>query len=278
MTIVILINKGRKALESDWKRRFGEWALVTGASSGLGADFVRQLAGKKMNIILVARRVERMNIVAEEVENDYGVKTLVIGQDLIKSDAIPNIINEVGDKELGVLINNAGYGVLGNFHENDYDYQVEMVKLNCVVPVALTHAFIEPMVKRGKGAVIFLASTAAYQGVPFFSVYAATKSFNLFLAEGLWGEYRKKGIDVMGLSPGYTETEFQSHAHIKRTRGPTAAKSEDVVELAIRKLGKTPSVIHGVMNYLGAFSARLMPRGTLVKLGGALMKMMRPGL
>ena len=107
MTIVILINKGRKALESDWKNRFGEWALVTGASSGLGADFVRQLARKQMNIILVARRVERMNIVAEEIENEYAVQTLVIGQDLIKSDAIPNIINEVGDKELGVLINKA---------------------------------------------------------------------------------------------------------------------------------------------------------------------------
>ncbi len=265
-------------MESDWKQRYGEWALVTGASSGLGADFVRQLARKKMNIILVARRVERMNAVATEIEIDYGVKTLVIGQDLVSPGAVDNILNEVGNKEIGVLINNAGYGVLGNFHENDYDYQVEMVKLNCVVPVALTHAFIEPMVKRGKGAVIFLASTAAYQGVPFFSVYAATKSFNLFLAEGLWGEYRKKGIAVMGLSPGYTATEFQSHAHIKRTKGPTPAKSEDVVELAIRKLGKTPSVIYGVINYLGAFSARLMPRGTFVKLGGALMKMMRPEL
>ena len=265
-------------MESDWKKRYGEWALVTGASSGLGADFVRQLAAKKMNIILVARRVERMNAVAEEIENEFGVKTEVIGQDLIKSDAVNNIVHEVGDKEIGVLINNAGYGVLGNFHENDYDYQVEMVTLNCVVPVALTHAFIEPMVNRGKGAVIFLASTAAYQGVPFFSVYGATKSFNLFLAEGLWGEYRKKNIDIMGLSPGYTETEFQSHAHIKRTKGPTPAKSEDVVELAIRKLGKRLSIVHGVINKIGAFSARLIPRGSSVRLGGALMKMMRPGL
>ncbi len=265
-------------MESNWKRRYGDWALVTGASSGLGADFVRQLAQKKMNIILVARRVDKMNVIAEEVENNCGVKTQVIGQDLIKSDAVDNIRNKVGDKEIGVLINNAGYGVLGKFHKNDYDYQVEMVKLNCVAPVALTHAFIDPMVKRGKGAVIFLASTAAYQGVPFFSVYAATKCFNLFLAEGLWGEYRKQGIDIMGLSPGFTATEFQSHANIKRKKGPTPAKSEDVVELAIRKLGKNPSIVHGALNYIGALSSRLMPRRTAVKISGAIMKMMRPGL
>lgn len=265
-------------MESDWKQRYGEWALVTGASSGLGADFVRQLAGKKMNIVLVARRVERMNAIAEEIENESGVKTQVIGQDLIKSDAIDNIINEVGDKEIGVLINNAGYGALGKFHKNDCDYQVEMVKLNCVVPVALTHAFIEPMVRRSKGAVIFLASTAAYQGIPYFSVYAATKSFNLFLAEGLWGEYRKQGIDIMGLSPGYTATEFQSHARMERSKGPKPAKSEDVVELAMRKLGRRASIIHGIINNIGALSARLIPRGTSAKIGGALMKMTRPGL
>jgi len=192
--------------------------------------------------------------------------------------AVENIIKEVEEKEIGVLINNAGYGILGNFHENDYDYQVEMVKLNCVAPVALTNAFIKPMVRRGKGAIIFLASTAAYQALPFFSVYSATKSFNLFLAEGLWGEYRKQGIDIMGLSPGFTATEFHSHAHIKRRRGPTPAKSEDVVELAIRKLGRRPSVVHGVINNIGAFSSRLMPRGTAAKISGALMKMMRPDL
>ncbi len=265
-------------MESDWKQRYGDWAIVTGASSGLGADFVRQLAMKKMNIILVARRVDRMNAIAKEIENECGVKTQVIGQDLIKSDAVENIIKEVEDKEIGVLINNAGYGRPGNFHENDYDYQVEMVKLNCVAPVALTCAFIEPMVRRGKGAIIFLASTAAYQGVPFFSVYAATKSFNLFLAEGLWGEYRKQGIDIMGLSPGYTATEFHSHAQIKRAKGPSPAKSEEVVELAIRKLGRRPSVVHGVINNIGVFLSRFIPRGTSAKIGGAIMKMMRPDL
>ena len=261
-----------------WQERYGKWALVTGASSGIGADFVRQLAEKGMNVILIARRAEMMEAIAKEVEEAYGVKTQVIRQDLIEPDAVENIKNAVGDKEVGILINNAGYGSLGRFHENDMDYQVNMVKLNCVAPVALTGVLIGKMVERKKGAVIFLASTAAYQGVPYFSVYSATKSFNLFLAEGLWGEYKNLGVDVMALSPGYTTTEFQSRANVERSRGPTPAKSPDVVRLALKKLGGRASVIHGTINYMGAFMARLVPRKTAASIGGAIMKMMRPGL
>ena len=262
----------------NWQERYGEWALVTGASSGLGADFVRQLAEKRMNIILTARRIDMMDALAREVEDAYGVKTQVIGQDLIEPDAVEIIKNSVKEKEVGILVNNAGYGALGRFHENDMDYQVNMVRLNCIAPVSLTGAFIDDMVEGGKGAVIFLASTAAYQGVPYFSVYSATKAFNLLIAEGLWGEYKKLGVDVMALSPGYTSTEFQSHANVEQRRGPKPAKSPDVVKLALNKLNKRASVIHGTINYMGAFIGRLLPRKAAVTIGGAIMKMMRPGL
>lgn len=262
----------------NWQERYGEWALVTGASSGIGADFVRQLAEKGMDIILTARRTEMMEVIAEEVEKAHGIRTQIIGQDLIEPDAVDNIKNAVKDKEVGILVNNAGYGSLGRFHENDMDYQVNMVKLNCVAPVALTGAFIGDMVQRRKGAVLFLASTAAYQGVPYFSVYSATKSFNLFIAEGLWGEYKDLGIDVMALSPGYTATEFQSRAKVERRNGPKPAKSADVVKLALKSLNKRASIIHGTLNYVGAFMARLIPRKTAASVGGAIMKMTRPDL
>ena len=265
-------------MDKSWKEKYGEWALVTGASSGLGADFARQLAEKGMNIILVARRVHNMEEIAREIEKSYGIKTLVIGQDLIEPEAVEIIKDKVGKREIGILVNNAGYGALGRFHDNDSDYQANMVTLNCYVPVALTGLFIDQMVERSKGAVIFLASTAAYQGVPYFSVYAATKSFNLYLAEGLWGEYKKLGIDVLALSPGFTATEFQSHAHVKRIRGLKPAKSPDVVILALRKLGKRASVIHGVTNRIGVFMSRLLPRKTIISASAAVMKMARPGL
>ncbi|MCH7618633.1 MAG: SDR family oxidoreductase [Candidatus Marinimicrobia bacterium] len=265
-------------MDKNWTVRYGKWALVTGASSGLGADFARQLAEKGMNVILVARRVHNMEEIAREIEESYGIKTLVIGQDLTEPAAVENIKDRVGEREIGILVNNAGYGLLGKFHENDSDYQKNMVTLNCYVPVALTGLFINQMVERGRGAVIFLASTAAYQGVPYFSVYSATKSFNLYLAEGLWGEYKKLGIDVLALSPGFTGTEFQSHAHMKRIRGPKPARSPDVVKLALRKLNKRASVVHGVMNRIGAFMSRLLPRKTVISISGAVMKMARPGL
>ena len=271
-------NIRRSELDKDWKERYGEWALVTGASSGIGADFARQLAEKGMNVILVARRVHNMEEIAREIEGSYGIKTLVIGQDLTEPAAVEKIKDKVGEREVGVLVNNAGYGLLGRFDKNDSDFQANMVTLNCYVPVALTGLFINQMVERGRGAMIFLASTAAYQGVPYFSVYAATKSFNLYLAEGLWGEYKKLGIDIMALSPGYTATEFQSHAHIKRMKGPKTARSPDVVKLALRKLNKRASVVHGVMNYVGAFMSRLLPRKTVISISGAVMKMARPGL
>ena len=265
-------------MDKNWTVRYGKWALVTGASSGLGADFARQLAEKGMNVILVARRVHNMEEIAREIEESYGIKTLVIGQDLTEPAAVENIKDRVGEREIGILVNNAGYGLLGKFHENDSDYQKNMVTLNCYVPVALTGLFINQMVERGRGAVIFLASTAAYQGVPYFSVYSATKSFNLHLAESLWGEYKKLGIDVLALSPGFTATEFQSHAHIKRIRGPKPARSPDVVKLALRKLNKRASVVHGVMNQIGAFMSRLLPRKTVISISAAVMKMARPGL
>ena len=123
---------------NNWKDKYGEWALITGASSGIGADFVRQLAEKGMNIILTARRTELMETIAKEVEDAYGIKTQIISQDLIEPDAVEKIKSGVSDKEVGILINNAGYGSLGRFHENDMDYQTDMVILNCVAPVALT--------------------------------------------------------------------------------------------------------------------------------------------
>lgn len=262
-------------MNDQWKERYGEWALVTGASSGIGEEFVHQLAEKGMNIILVARHVDWMNDIAAGVREKYGVETQVIEQDLIETDAAEKVKQAVGDKEVGMLINNAGYGMLGSFHKNEAKRQIDMVTLNCVAPIALMSAFINPMVERGRGAVIFLASTAAYQGTPFFSTYGASKAFNLYVGEGLWGEYKELGIDVMALSPGYTKTNFQSNAKSGKVRGIKAAKPDDVVALALRKLGKRASVVHGGSNYAGVLISRLLSRMMSTRLAGFVMKKMR---
>jgi len=262
-------------VNTEWCDRYGEWALVTGASSGLGAEFVRQLAEKKMNIILLARREELMNILAEEVHSRFGVDTLVISQDLTQLTNPDKLLEKIGDREVGLLVNNAGYGMIGNFHTRNGNRQSQMVYLNCVVPVQLTQVFLPAMVERGKGGLIFLASTAGYQATPYFSAYGASKGFNLLLGEALWGEYHNRGVDVLALSPGFTETGFQKVAGTKSTKSVSVAGPVEVVSLALESLGKAPSVIHGKRNRFMAFSQRFTPRKLVIKVTGALMKRMR---
>ena len=191
---------------SGWKERYGEWALVTGASAGIGEEFCRQLAEKGMNIISVARREELLKELGEELTTKFGVQTREVAVDLTRDDAADRIEEAVSDLEVGIVVNNAGFGQLGAFHKNSAQRDDEMIRLNCLAPVALTHKFLPKMLDRERGGVIFLASTSAYQATPYFSVYGATKVYNHHHREGIWAEYRKKGIDVMALSPGYTNT------------------------------------------------------------------------
>ena len=248
---------------------------MTGASSGLGTEFAYQLAKKGLDIILVARRKERLEEVAESIDNNFGRETQIIVQDLSLQDSVEMIKSAVGEREVGILIYNAGFGLGGQFHTFENSRVSEMVKLNCVTPVELAHAFLTQMIESGKGAIIFVASTAAYQATPYFSVYGATKVFNLFLGESLWEEYRKVGIDVLSISPGYTETEFHRVAGNKGSYGAGAAQSHEVVETALVNLGKVPSVIHGKWNRFLAFSQKFFPKKLVLFITGIMMKNMR---
>ena len=260
-------------LKGSWKEHYGDWALVTGASAGIGEEFCRQLAEKGMNIILVARRGDRLKELGEELSLNFGVSTREVPMDLILPDAAEKIDNAVADLEVGLLVNNAGFGHLGRFHKKSADRDADMIKLNCLAPVELTHKFLPKMVDRGQGAVIFVASTAAYQATPFFSVYSATKVFNLFLGEGLWQEYKKLGIDAMALSPGYTKTEFQKAAGLNEDVGGILWETPDnVVRTALKNLGKKPSVIHGGLNRFLAFSGRIFPRKWSIAVAGMVSK------
>ncbi|MCZ6633237.1 MAG: SDR family NAD(P)-dependent oxidoreductase [bacterium] len=244
----------------DWKAKYGPWALVTGASVGLGADFVRQLAAKGLNIVLVARRQGRMETLAQEVQNAHGIQTRIIAADLTSEGACQQVIDQTSDLEVGLLVNNAGFGMSGEYHTLDADHQVKMTVLNCVVPVLLTNHYLPPMLERGRGGMIFLASIAAYQPTPTFSTYGATKAFNLMLGESLWREYRKQGVDCLALSPGYTQTEFADVAKMQGAGGLRVAKSENLVAWGLKKLGKKGSTIHGLLNFILAFSVRTGPR------------------
>jgi hypothetical protein len=253
-------------MHRSFRERFGGAALITGASAGIGAAFARHLAAAKMDLLLVARRKDRLESTARELAAAHGVRAETIDLDLAAPGATDALVSAAAKTglDVGLLVCSAGFGTYGPFVECDREAESRMVDLNCRAVVEQCHAFLPPMVARGKGGVILLASTAAYQPCPYWATYGATKAFNLMLGEALWAELSPKGIEVLALSPGYTKTEFQHAANIDFGVGPEI-DVDDVVRGALEALGKKPSTIPGNVNWLMAFSSRLVPRSLAAK-------------
>jgi short-subunit dehydrogenase len=238
--------------------RYGDWALVTGASSGIGAALSRQIAAEGMNVVLTARRDERLGALAGELERDFGVQTRVVAADLAERAGQASVLAAVEGLEIGLLVNNAGVGLAGRFDLLDGEALRRLVTLNCEAPLVLAHALVQGMRERGRGAILFTGSVAGHLPLPLHAVYAATKGFDLLLGEALWAELRASNIDVCVLEPGPTETEFQEVAGELAHEGE---RPEDVARLGLRALGQQPSVISGWLNWLRANAAtRLLTR------------------
>lgn len=252
---------------TSWKERYGGAAVVTGASSGIGQAFARALASRGMDVVLVARRSDRLETLAKELRAAHRVSAVPVAADLSRPESIGEIEGALKENGLtaGLLVNNAGFGLMGPFEEQDPAKVTAMVEVNCRAPIALARSFSPGMVARGRGGIIFVASTAAYQPSPYLATYGATKGFDLLVAEALWAELAPKGVDVLGLSPGYTETEFQDQAGGELASPGGTARPEDVVETALAALGQKPSVIHGFRNAALATLATLAPRAMVAK-------------
>ncbi len=252
--------------------RYGPWGLVTGASSGIGAEFARQLAGRGLNVVLVARRQDRLQQVSQEVESSSGVGTRIIVSDLTAKDGCRHVIEETANLDIGLLVNNAGYGMSGHYHQLDADRQVQMTVLNCVVPILLTNHYLPALKERGHGGLIFLASLAGYQATASFATYGATKAFNLMVGEALWKECREFGVDALAVSPGFTRTEFTDVANIRDAGLYRTSSPDSVVRAALRNLGRKPSFVHNPMNKVLAFSSRLLPRRAVIAITHASLR------
>ncbi|APR87802.1 3-oxoacyl-[acyl-carrier protein] reductase [Minicystis rosea] len=241
----------------------GKTVLITGASMGIGEAFARALSRRGARLILVARSEAKLGALAKELG-----KAHVIAADLVAPGAAQRLFDAVAERglEVDVLVNNAGFGMHGSFDTVPLATQREQIDLNVGALVELTHLFM-PMIERRQGGVIQVASTAAYLPVPYMAVYAATKAFVLSFGEALWAEYRSRGVRVLTLSPGATETPFFLRAGEAAAVGQKA-RPEDVVELGIAAfIAGRASVIHGAKNSLMAFSARLVSREFTAKMG-----------
>jgi len=254
--------------------RYGQWALITGASAGIGEALARQIAAEGMNVVLTARREERLTNLATEIERDCGVETRIICADLSERADVEALIAGVSDLEIALLVNNAGLGYSGRFDLLDRDRLRRLISVNCEAPMILTHALVQGMRERGRGGIFFTGSAAGRQPLPLHSVYAATKAFDLFLGEALWAELRASNIEVVVLEPGSTETEFQDVAGEIAHPGQSA---EEVARRGLRALGDQPSVMTGWFNWIRAqIASRLLTRPISVHVAHSVMAKQTP--
>src|SRR5580704_4707875 len=267
-----------QALEKSIAEWQGKWALVTGASAGIGKALAEQLAAGGTNLVLTARRRERLEDLARRLSTTHKIRAEIFVADLADPAGPETILAFTREKNIPIdlLINNAGFGAYGEFVTSDRPRELEMVQVNCAAVVNLTHLFLPTMIERRSGDILILASTASFQAVPYITVYAATKAFDLSFAEGLAEELKPRGIRVCALCPGSTESEFhevanQANVPAMNTKRESAAK---VARTGLQALAAGKSyVISGARNYIGAQSQRFVPRGVVTSIAA---KMFRP--
>jgi len=256
---------------TEWRDK---WALVTGASAGIGKALAEELAAGGAHLVLTARRRERLEELANALRGKHKVKTEVVAADLAKASAPEEIFAFTREKGIAIelLVNNAGFGQYGEFAKVPVQRSLEMVQVNCSAVVHLTRLYLPAMVERKHGDVLILASTASFQAVPYISTYAATKAFDLLFAEGLAEEMKPHGIRVCALCPGSTESEFHAVAGQEKFQRK-AETAEKVARTGLQALAAGKSyVISGLGNYLGAHGQRLAPRRFVTSIAGGMFK------
>jgi short-subunit dehydrogenase len=245
----------------------GRWALVTGASAGIGAALARELAAHGAKLILTARRKDRLESLAAELAA-RGTEVRVVVADL-NDPAAPEQIyaaTEGAGVAVEILINNAGLGQYGAFYNSPVEQELSQVRVNCEAMVRLTRLFLPRMVERGRGWVLIVASTASFQPVPYITTYAATKAFDRFFALGLAAEAARLGVKVTALCPGSTESEFFDVARAGAFKGRKMQTAEEVARLGIAALARGRRVlIPNFKNRLRAFLVRFLPAGLITR-------------
>jgi uncharacterized protein len=249
--------------------------LITGASSGIGEAFARALAARGHNLLLVARSEDKLIRLCGELGGTSKIHCQHVALDLSIPESPAKLFAETKNRglEIDLLINNAGFGSMGEFATRDLAHELNMIDLNVRSLVEMSHCFLQPMRERKGGAIINVASTAGFQPVPYMATYAATKAFVLSFSEALWEENRPYGIEVLALCPGVTETGFFAASHIEKPPARIVETAEDVVETALRGLKRRKSsIISGAPNKLMVATERAMPRSLVLRTIGSVMR------
>lgn len=237
--------------------RYGPVAIVTGASDGIGREFAHLLAAKGFDLILVARREDRLKDLAREISSAHSISASIIPADLGTDDGITAVIKETKTRNIGLLVAAAGFGSAGRFLDLPVDDEINMIDVNCKALVKLTHHFANRFKTRGGGGVILMSSLLGFQGVSFSSTYAATKAFVQSFAEGLRGELAPFNVDVLAVAPGPVSSGFASRAQMKFS---FAASPRSVASTALNALGRQTTSVPGALSRLLELSLLPLPR------------------
>ena len=263
--------------KAEFAARYGPWAIVAGASEGIGAAYARELAWRGLNLILIARRAELLGDLASRLSQDYPVEIKTITVDLSTPGAAEQIHDKTHGLDIGLLVYNAAFSAIGPFLERSIDDHLRELQTNALTPISLVYHFADKMIRRGRGGIVLMSSLSAFQGSAYISTYAATKAFNIVLAEGLWEEWRERGVDALVCVSGAVRTPNYVASEPERTGGlgDLTMTPEQVVREAFDALGKRPYVIPGRMNRISSFVMRhLLPRKTAVMFMGRILRKM----
>jgi len=256
-------------------------ALITGASAGIGEAFARRLARDGWSTVLVARRQERLEALASELAQEHGVTADVLAADLSTAKGRHAVEERLAKGDIELLVNNAGFGTVGEFHTLPADRELDEVRLNVLALTQLTHAALAAMVPKERGGIINVASMAAFQPIPYNATYAATKAFVLHFSEAVHEEARQHGVTVTALCPGPVPTEFQEVAGIDMDRvgrGVMLQQPDEVVNAALAALRSRQAICNpGAVNWLMASSVRLAPRFMVRQIAGGMFKNVAQG-
>lgn len=243
----------------NFKQKYGGWALVTGATSGIGEQMAKQLAADGMNLVLVARREQALNDYALTLASEYSVETAVIVADLATQEGVDKV--KATQHEIGLIALSAGLETNGAFEKLDIDAELRMLEVNVKSTMTLSHHFSNIMVARGKGAILLVASMFGQMASPYFATYAGSKAFVIGFGQSLYGELKPKGVDVSILSPGLTKTPMATSTGVNWNKVPMAAKApEKVAKAALSGIGKRVVTVPGVRNNIMVIMGGLTPR------------------
>ena len=262
-----------RSSSSDLKSRYPGWALVTGASSGIGFGFAEALAKSGFDVVLVARSEAKLKEAAAALSTRHKIRTRVVVQDLAVAGAAQRVLDAVSDLDIGILVNNAGTGWIGRFDRQPLENHTRLVALHCTAPVELTALLLPHMQARGRGAVVLVSSAGGYVPLPYYAVYSGTKAFLATWGEALAAELEGGGIDLLVVAPGDTKTNFQAVAGEMSTRWMTV---DAVVAESLAALGRKTVVVPGWADKVSVILTRFLPRRTLIRIVAARQRAQTP--